>query len=592
MYFSTVVCCILVTVIKEVLTIITSGLFTIRTEGCTIPGFSKVTESIKMIVAAPPLTRNCSAPEKLVKANTSHIWVAHEAIDSYNVFREDTFYCCYKHFSVSINLDNIVYSECKEFVTVIKVEHEFVQIECYHLDEVIYTDFFLFDFHKEITTNSSHSQESFNVLILGIESMSRLNFHRTMPKTASFLKERGVLELHGYNKLGDNSLPNLFPLLTGFSYKYVKKICVQNSIFNVDKCALIWDKFKEKGFHTALGSDSIAGLLGNYEYTLPRVPTDSYLQPFIFETRKLFRNQQYNFHPCMGSKYFYKVLLDYIYELTQHLTLHKFFGIFWEESISHEDLNSPHIMDESYVNFLTKLHKDNYLDRTVLVILSDHGMRWGKIVETEQGRLEERLPLLNVLFPEQFKQRYKLAFHNIQHNVHRLTTPYDIHETLLDLLNPNSLDDSKIKERSRTPSLNKSSLFVPISAIRNCSSVGIEEHWCACRRGEKIKVGNKMKTMAATNLVVQINKLLKKYSQCHKLILSYIYDVYLVENNENWRIYTVMVKTEPGGGIFDGTLIQDQSRWLISGTVSRLNLYRNHSDCVDNEDIKLYCYCG
>ncbi|XP_035446774.2 uncharacterized protein LOC118273739 [Spodoptera frugiperda] len=591
MYFSTVVCCILVTAIKEVLTIITSGLFTIRTEGCTIPGFSKVTERIKMIVAAPPLTRNCTAPEKLVRANTSHIWVAHEAIDSYNVFREDTFYCCYKHFSAPINLNNIVYSECKEFVTVIKVEHEFVQIECYHLDEVIYTDFFLFDFHKEITTNSSHSQESFNVLILGIESMSRLNFHRTMPKTASFLKERGVLEFHGYNKLGDNSLPNLFPLLTGFSYKYVKKICVQNSIFNVDKCALIWDKFKEKGFHTALGSDSIAGLLGNYEYTLPRIPTDSYLQPFIFETRKLFRNQQYNFHPCMGSKYFYKVLLDYIYELAQHLTLHKFFGIFWEESISHEDLNSPHIMDESYVNFLTKLHKDNYLDRTVLIILSDHGMRWGKIVETEQGRLEERLPLLNILFPEQFKQRYKLAFYNIKHNVHRLTTPYDIHETLLDLLNPNSLDDSKIKERSRAPSLNKSSLFVPISAIRNCSSVGIEEHWCACRRGEKIKVGNKMKTMAATNLVVQINKLLKKYSQCHKLILSYIYDVYLVEHNGNWRIYTAMVKTEPGGGIFDGTLIQDTSRWLISGTVSRLNLYRNHSDCVENEDIKLYCYC-
>ncbi|KAJ8726518.1 hypothetical protein PYW07_001216 [Mythimna separata] len=59
-------------------------------------------------------------------------------------------------------------------------------------------------------------------------------------------------------------------------------------LFNLEKCtnALIWDKFKEKGYLTALGSDSIAGLLGQYEHRLPRIPTDFYLQPFILETRK------------------------------------------------------------------------------------------------------------------------------------------------------------------------------------------------------------------------------------------------------------------------------------------------------------------
>lgn len=595
MHILTVLCCILLAVLKEVLAI-KSGLYTIRTEGCSIAGMSEVSENIKQIVAAPLGIRKCSPAEPLVTSNASHIQVQREAFDLYNIFNEDTFYCCYKFFSAPENLGNIVYSDCKEFLTVIEVEHEFVNIDCFYSDRVIYSDFFLFKYHGGITPDASHSRESYNILILGLESMSRLNFHRTMPLTSEFLKQRGVVELLGYSKVGDNSYPNLFPVLTGHSFKNVRQKCIRDIVFNLDKCtnAFIWDKFKEIGYHTALGSDSLAGLLGQYEHRLPRIPTDFYLQPFILETRKLFKNQFYDYHACMGSKYYYKVLLEYIYGLTQHLKLNRLFGMFWEESISHEDLNNPHIMDETYVNFLTDLDQDNYLNETILILLSDHGMRWGDIVQTDQGRLEGLLPLLGILFPEEFKRRYKLAFENIQRNVHRLSTPYDIHETLLDLLNLNSLEDIMIRKRINTSitSINKSSLFLPISASRNCSSVAIAEHWCPCHRGRKIKVGNKVKSTAAHKLVEQINKLLNDYPQCRQLTLGHIYDVYLVESNAQWRIYTVMVKTRPGGGIFDGTLIYSRSHWVISGTVSRLNLYQNQSHCVTSDSVKMYCYCG
>ncbi|KAJ8729267.1 hypothetical protein PYW08_000848 [Mythimna loreyi] len=501
MHTSAVLCCILLSVLNDVLTVETSDLYTIRTEGCSITGMSEVNESIKKIVTAPPSIHNCSSVEPLVASNASHLWVQRETFDLYNILKEDTFYCCYKFFSAPVNINNIVYSECKQFSTVIKAEHEFVNVYCYYLDNVVYNDYFLFNYHDDIRPDKSPNEESYNVIILGLESMSRLNFHRTMPLTSNFLKERGVVELLGYSKLGDNSYPNLFPALTGLSFKNIRQTCIHDTVFNLEKCpnTLLWDKFKEKGYHTALGSDSIAGLLGQYEHRLPRIPTDFYLQPFILETRKLYRNQFYDYHACMGSKYYYKVLLEYIYGLTQHLELNKLFGMFWEESISHEDLNNPHIMDESYFNFLTDLRQHNYLSKTILIFLSDHGMRWGDIMRTEQGRMEGFLPLLGILFPEEFRRQYKLAFENIQQNAHRLTTPYDIHETLLDLLDLGSLEDDMIRKRTKSSVKSKSSLFLPVSTLRNCSSAGIEEHWCPCHRGRKVKVGSKMKITCEYN---------------------------------------------------------------------------------------------
>lgn len=597
MHFPAALCCIVVTIVK-VLANITSGLYTIHTEECTITGMSEFSESINKIVSEPPGIHNCTSAEPLVANNASHIWVKREAFDLYNIVSEDQFYCCYKFFSAPINLDNVVYSDCKEFLTVIKVENEFVYIDCYYSDEEIYRDFFLFNIHEDKTLNTfnmTFKDESYNILILGMESMSRLNFHRTMPLTSLFLKENGVVELLGYGKLGDNSYPNLFPLLTGQSFKDVKETCIRNHVFSFEKCpnAFIWDKFKKIGYHTALGSDSVAGLLGSYEYSMPRIPTDFYLQPFILETWKLFKNQYYHYHSCQGSKFYYKILLEYIYELTQHSKHNRLFGMFWEESISHENLNNPHIMDKSYYNFLTNLQQDNYLSKTIVIFVSDHGMRWGSIVSTEQGRLEALLPLLGILFPEKFRRRYKLAFENIQRNVGRLTTPYDVHETLLDLLNLDSLEDNMISKRVNSAAINKSSLFFRIPGIRNCKSVAIEEHWCPCHRQEKIKMSSKFKTIIANKLVEKINKLLNDFPQCSKLMLAHIYDVYLVERNKQWRIYSVRVKTIPGSGIFDGTLINSKSHWGVSGTVSRLNLYRNQSHCVDNYDsVKMYCYCG
>ena len=51
-----------------------------------------------------------------------------------------------------------------------------------------------------------------------------------------------------------------------------------------------------------------------------------------------------------------------------------------------------------------------------------------------QGKLEERLPLMTFTFPEWFKDKHARLYRNLEKNKDRLTTPFDIYETLRDLL--------------------------------------------------------------------------------------------------------------------------------------------------------------
>jgi len=56
--------------------------------------------------------------------------------------------------------------------------------------------------------------QMFNFLVVGVDSVSRLNFARQMPRTRRFLiEELGAVELSGFNKVNRRmSLPSLYSL--------------------------------------------------------------------------------------------------------------------------------------------------------------------------------------------------------------------------------------------------------------------------------------------------------------------------------------------------------------------------------------------
>ncbi|XP_037297818.1 uncharacterized protein LOC115448259 [Manduca sexta] len=441
----------------------------------------------------------------------------------------------------------------------------------------------------------------YNVLIMGIDAVSRLNFYRTMPKTLNYLKKKGAIEFLGYNKVGDNTFPNLTPMLLGIKYTDLKNTCWPNSRASFDHCPFIWNWYKDVGYYTAFGEDNAGLGIFNYgKLGFTGTPTDYYIHTFMYESELHVGNQKdFNTYICIGDKYLYKVLLDYIEGLTVELKSDNFFGFFWEATMTHDYLHYPKIMDDDYEIFLENLDNNKYLDQTILILLSDHGIRWGDIRFTKQGRLEERLPLFHILLPPSFRETYSLAYNNMKTNRRRLTTPFDVHATLLDLINLNELDNERIKRRSNEyyASDRSISLFLPIPTNRTCKTAEIADHWCTCHKSHRVPTDSIEGQEAALHLEQHLNKLLHDYPQCAQLQVTEIIEMIQMDagtpdqGEVGWEEFMVVVRTQPGGAVFEATLRHDYDEWVLAGTVSRLNLYGEQSRCVHHYQLKLYCYC-
>lgn len=103
---------------------------------------------------------------------------------------------------------------------------------------------------------------------------------------------------------------------------------------------------------------------------------------------------EYNCHLCTGPRLQLQALLDYAARFAR--LPGQLFGLFWGVSLTHDQLNMPQLADSLYAEWLRAARRDGVLDKSVVVFVSDHGIRWGDIRETYQGRLEERLPFLMV----------------------------------------------------------------------------------------------------------------------------------------------------------------------------------------------------
>jgi phosphoglycerol transferase MdoB-like AlkP superfamily enzyme len=81
---------------------------------------------------------------------------------------------------------------------------------------------------------------------------------------------------------------------------------------------------------------------------------------------------------------------------------------------------------------MTKLFEEDLMDDTVIFFFSDHGIRIGPIRATHSGKVEARLPFMFIHLPTDTKDEYR---DNLNVNQHRWTTTFDIHSTLLHILN-------------------------------------------------------------------------------------------------------------------------------------------------------------
>ncbi len=88
------------------------------------------------------------------------------------------------------------------------------------------------------------------------------------------------------------------------------------------------------------------------------------------------------------------------------------FAFTWLTELGHDWMNQVNVGDEDLTQHLKDL--GDYLNETILFVLSDHGHRFDAIRESVIGRLEERLPFFSVAIPKAIRLRYPEIMDNLR----------------------------------------------------------------------------------------------------------------------------------------------------------------------------------
>ena len=285
--------------------------------------------------------------------------------------------------------------------------------------------------------------------------------------------------------------------------------------------------------------------------------------------------------------------------------MRKFAFTFFTE-LAHTFNNFLHYGDEDFEYLFKWLKQERHLNNSVLIVFSDHGSRFDSLRNTFIGRMESRMPMLYIVLPDHIKSRYPDLNRHLTQNTKRLITPYDLHQTLLDISvgNFQGLAPDTSNEVSRGLSL-----FSEIPEARSCADAWIPMDYCACYKSRPLQIDNNKELKRISEAIVAyINDVLSSEKYCKTLYLNRIVSaesmtlglqykpIPLIGNlfkpEENRISYSVVIETEPGLATFDASCDVDPSGSLyIHPIIDRTNEYGNQSYCVDNAALIHLCYC-
>ncbi|XP_078052258.1 uncharacterized protein LOC144478335 [Augochlora pura] len=463
--------------------------------------------------------------------------------------------------------------------------------------------------------NVANSALKLNILMLGFDSLSRNTFMRKLPKTYQYLKDNlSALVLEGYNIVGDGTPQALIPILTGkieLELPDTRKRMGQNAYF-VDIYPMIWNDYKKQGYITGFMED--VHHIGTFTYRLKgfeQQPTDHYMRTYYLAAAPYFRH--YNKF-CVGGIPRHMVMLNYMREIFNVYEHQPKFLFGFHGELSHDSYNDIGVADQDLYTWIKDLNESGHLNNTLLILMSDHGHRFADIRNTLQGKQEERLPFFSFTFPPWFKKTYPKAYSNFVHNTRYLTTPFDIHKTLENILKFNNPKDGDRRQRAI-------SLFDKIPLERTCADAFIEPHWCACLAWKEISTEDANVIAAAKHFIEFLNSYTEEHRNiCEKLQLKEIlWAAKLLPNKDLLKFqksgdqdgfigdftaktkiisetYQLKVKTTPGNGLFEVSITYDIGKNTFStkiSDVSRINMYGSQASCVENSlyHLRKYCYC-
>jgi len=331
-------------------------------------------------------------------------------------------------------------------------------------------------------------------------------------------------------------------------------------------------------------------ILGAFSLTLPgfdSTPTDHYSRP-LWESGAVGQ--------CIGGQFQVKLQLDYLTSFIKSYKGQRKFAYSHLSDLCHRRLNLLSTADLEILGFFERLKNENLLDKSMFIIMGDHGARFGSIRGTYQGKLEERLPMLAISLPSWFQETYKEKVENFRRNTQIILSPFDLHATFEHLM-----EFSQSFKRTKIGI----SLFENLSDDRQCADAGITDQWCPCLEWITIDQTHEQIKTSADRIVSWMNQNLEanplSKTLCSRIkikrIINAVQNVPKHSKNRNMKTnrcsYQIQLETTPGDAMLEVTIDTLNDGGYVIYDVSRINAYGTQPQCIESKvpSVRKYCYC-
>jgi len=110
---------------------------------------------------------------------------------------------------------------------------------------------------EEFSSPLPKSSTPINVILFGIDTVSRSHALRSLPKTISLFQEMGFHDFQGYHSIFPETIDNFMGFLMGLQKPIVRATCSPSWESPFDACPLIWKNYSAHNYVTMYIEDGL-----------------------------------------------------------------------------------------------------------------------------------------------------------------------------------------------------------------------------------------------------------------------------------------------------------------------------------------------
>jgi len=435
-----------------------------------------------------------------------------------------------------------------------------------------------------------------NIMMLGLDSLSRASFNRVLPKTSKFLRKLNEGNTHRtfvFSMLNGNSghtAANLSPLLAGQRYNQEKlneqrwktATYVNPEINEKD---WIWNWLSTQGYVTMLASDVCGEMFGSSYWNKTGL---DHIAPVLTDDCQYIYSEELEQGEgtCIVDRLNHEWSLEYTKQFWTGEYSHQrtFVPKFSFTMLSEAHVNNPwggNILDNAtskFLSFMTDQSTIRTWEHSILFVLSDHG---------RGGPIQHHLPLLSMIVPKSILSRYPQMEEALTINQQRLIAWFDVYKTIKHLAAyPNPIES--FWDNPTKYSKGSMSLLQEIPGDRTCEEAQISEEACICRQW--VAVTNKqLHQTASKSIITHLNQLpdVKDLEHCSPLSMKEI--VFLQQEKNSFQM-VFKLKGSPLQYKSFLTLQPEKNNFIIN-SVHQITPHRIFQDCAKGAN-REFCFCS